>query len=96
MKQRLAYGLLSAWALFLVSCHALARTVTVTNEDGTTTTTTVGDTLADGMVASSEGVSSFVATLVAAATGNPVLAAAASAGTFAGIGALSQKLRPGD
>lgn len=94
MKQRLAYGLLSAWALFLVSCHTLARTVTVTDENGTTTTTTVGDTLADGMVASAEGAGSLVATLVAAATGNPVLAAAASAGTIAGLGALSQKLRP--
>jgi len=96
VKQRLAYGVLSAWALFLVSCHSLGRAVTVTNPDGTTTTTTVGDTLADGVVASSEGAASFVATLVAAATGNPVLAAAASAGTIAGLGALSHKLRPRD
>ena len=94
MKQRLTYGLLSAWVLFLVSCSALGRTVTVTNEDGTTSTTTVGDTLADGVVQSAEGAGNLVATLVAAATGNPVLAAAASAGTIAGLGALSRKLRP--
>lgn len=95
MKRRFVYGFLSVYALALVSCNALARPLTFTAEDGKTVTTTVGDAVADGVVASSEQAGSLLAALVGGATGNPILAAAASAGTIAALGTLARRLRPG-
>jgi hypothetical protein len=81
--------------LCLSGCAALGKGVTMTDpETGETVTTTVGDTLADSVVAASEPMSGVLANIVGTATANPVLGAGAGAALLAALAAGAAKLRP--